>query len=78
MEASIVDLRYKMKGVLQALERNEYVKIYYHKTWIGTIVPRKAKQAKRNLKEHPFFGMHSGDKETVEEQMQQLRGNRYS
>ena len=46
--------------------------------WIGTIVPRKAKQAKRNLKDNPFFGMHSGDKETVEEQMQQLRGNRYS
>ena len=32
MEASIVDLRYKMKGVLQALERNECVNIYYHKT----------------------------------------------
>jgi hypothetical protein len=78
MEASIVDLRYKMKGVLQSLERNESVKIYYHKTWIGTIVPRRRKQENKNLREHPFFGMHADENETVDEQMQRLRGGRYS
>jgi hypothetical protein len=78
VEASIVDLRYKMKGVIQSLKRNECVKIYYHKSWIGTIVPRQAKQHKINLSEHPFFGMHSKNKETVDEQMQRLRGGRYS
>jgi hypothetical protein len=77
MEASVVDLRYKMKGVLQSLKRNEDVKIYYHNTWIGTIVPRNPKQSKKKVKEHPFFGMHSEERESVDEQMQRLRGGRY-
>jgi antitoxin (DNA-binding transcriptional repressor) of toxin-antitoxin stability system len=77
MEASIVDLRYKMKGVLQSLKRNEEVKIYYHNTLIGTIVPKTSTQTKKKVKEHPFFGMHSEERESVEEQMQRLRGGRY-
>ena len=76
MEASIVDLRYKMKGVLQSLERNEDVKIYYHNRWVGTIVPMHSKQNKKKMKEHPFFGMHSNENESVESHMQRLRGGR--
>ena len=57
---------------------NECVKIYNQKSWIGTIVPRQTKQRKINLRGHPFFGMHSNDKETVDEQMQRLRRGRYS
>lgn len=30
MQASILDLRYRMKEILQALERNETVEILYH------------------------------------------------
>lgn len=79
MEASIVDLRYKMKGVLQSLERNEAVKIYYHNKWIGTIVPRHDKQKdKKKVKDHPFFGMHADESKSVESQMQELRGGRYA
>jgi len=79
MEASIVDLRYKMKGVLLSLERNEDVKIFYHKKWIATIVPRQSKKVQKgSIKDHPFFGMHSKDKKSVESHMQQLRGSRYS
>lgn len=78
MEASIVDLRYKMKGVLQSLERNEDVKIFYHKKWIATIVPRRSKKHSKKIKEHPFFGMHSSEKESVEAKIQKLRGSRYT
>ena len=77
MEASIVDLRYKMKGVLQSLERNEDVKILYHKKWVGTIVPRQFKKSLKSIKDHPFFGMHSSEKKSVESHMKQLRGCRY-
>lgn len=77
MEASIIDLRYKMKSVLKSLERNEDVKIYYHNTWIGTIIPRKQEQSEKSVKDHPFFGMHAADKTSVEEHMQKLRGERY-
>jgi len=76
MEASIVDLRYKMKDVLCALERNEQVKIYFHGKLKGTIQPVKEK-SKKNVKESPFFGMLSNDQETVEETMQRLRGSRH-
>lgn len=78
MEASIFDLRYKMKHVLQSLERNETVKIFYHNKWIGTIVPRGADRSKKKIKEHPFFGMHAQDTEAVESVMDNLRGGRYS
>lgn len=79
MEASIVDLRYKMKGVLQSLKRNEDVKIYYHNKLIGTIVPTHAKSKdKQPLKDHPFFGMHAKKKKSVESEMEELRGGRYS
>lgn len=47
MEASIVDLRYKMKDVLQSLDRNENVKIYYHGKLKGIIYPSKKKWIKR-------------------------------
>ena len=77
MEASIVDLRYKMKNVLQSLERNEDVKVFYHKKWIGTIVPSKQRKQKKKISEHPFFGMHAQEKESVESHMQNLRGGRF-
>ena len=77
MEASIVDLRYKMKGVLQSLQRNEDVKIYYHNKLVGTLVPEQPKKTKKKLKDHPFFGMHSNNEESVESQIDQLRGGRY-
>ena len=48
MEASIVDLRYKMKEVLQSLDRNETVKIYYHGKLKGIIQPVKTKQKNKS------------------------------
>ena len=44
MEASVVDLRYKMKDVLEALERRETVRILYHGKLKGTIIPASGAQ----------------------------------
>ena len=76
MEASIIDLRYKMKDVLEALERREAVKILYHGKVKGTIVPASGSQ-KTRMADHPFFGMRKFEKESVPELIDRLREGRY-
>lgn len=78
MEATILDLRYRMNDILKALRRNEKVKIYYHGRMEGTIVPAEAQQKNHlSVKEHPLFGMYKDDSRSVEEIMHQLRKPRY-
>jgi antitoxin (DNA-binding transcriptional repressor) of toxin-antitoxin stability system len=77
MEASILDLRYKMKEVLQALERREKVRILYHGKEKGTIIPTDSGTSEK-VKEHPFFGMSRKQKRPVSDLMQDLRGGRYN
>lgn len=76
MEASIVDLRYKMKDVLKALGRHERVKILYHGKVRGTIIP-DSKEHRQKVSEHEFFGMTKNSSDQVTETMHQLRGGRY-
>lgn len=76
MEASILDIRYKMKAILKALDRNESVKILYHGKLRGLITPCKRASSKK-VEEHPFFGMTSSQQSSVEEVMENLRGGRY-
>jgi hypothetical protein len=76
MEASVVDLRYKMKDVLEALERREAVRILYHGQVKGTIVP-VSNTRKTKMIDHPFFGMKKGQQISVPELMESLRGKRY-
>jgi len=71
MEASIVDLRYKMNDILKALERNEPVHIFYHGKKKGVLLPAKS------TKEDPLFGSTTKTKKPVEDIMQGLRGGRY-
>ena len=75
MEASIIDLRYKMKDVLEALERRESVKILYHGKVKGTIVPASGCQ-KAKMTDHPLFGMWRDEKESVPELIDRLRKGR--
>jgi hypothetical protein len=75
MEASIIDLRYKMKDVLEALERRESVKILYQGKVKGTIVPASGCQKARMI-DHPFFGMWRDEKESVPELIDRLRKGR--
>ena len=77
MKATIVDLRYKMKDILKALDRKEKVAIMYHGKQKGVIIPATETKAKQMpVREHPFFGMLSHDTD-VNEVMAQLRGGRY-
>ena len=76
MEASIVNLRYKMKEVLKALERREIVHVLYRGKIKGTIIPKNQK-VKISVKDHPLFGICKDEKISVEEQMNILRGGRY-
>lgn len=77
MKASIVDLRYKMKDVLKALDAREPVSIYYHGKLKGTIIPASANK-KIRVEDHPFFGMRKNDKRSVDRIMKELRKPRYS
>ncbi len=76
MKASIVDLRYHMKDILKALDRNEVVTIIYRGQEKGKIIPTAVNPGKK-VKDHPFFGMKKDATLTVEEEMQLLRGSRY-
>ncbi len=78
MKASVVDLRYKMRDVLKALDRNEQVSILYHGKTKGILMPAAGKGKKSGkLKEHPFFGMSKGHKKTVLQELEELRGFRF-
>jgi hypothetical protein len=76
MKASIVDLRYKMKDVLKALDAREPVSIYYHGKLKGTLVSAESDK-KFDSKKHPFFGMRKNDKKSVKQRMKEIRRPRY-
>ena len=76
MKASVVDMRYKMAEVLDALERNESVEILYYGKTKGIIQPLAIKPGK-SVKEHRFFGMREMAEEPVTVIMEKLRGQRY-
>jgi hypothetical protein len=76
MKASVVDLRYRMRNILKALDRNEPVTILYHGHEKAIITPINSTQD-TSVTDHPFFGMKSSSKESVEATMQRIRGGRY-
>ena len=75
MKASVVELRYNMKDVLKALNRNESVQVMYRGKLKGIIEPTMQETVIR-VEDHHFFGMSSED-ESVDEVMDRLRGERY-
>lgn len=76
MDASVVDLRYKTREILKALDRRESVNILYHGKLKATIVPALA-AGSASLDTHPFFGSAGKGAPKVSEIMQGLRGGRY-
>ena len=76
MKANIVDLRYKTKDILQALERNESVTILYHGKVKGIITPA-GRDPTPDIRSHPLFGLHRDDEEPVREQVRRLRKPRH-
>ncbi len=78
MEATILDLRYKMKDVLNALEKNEQVTVLYHGKVKGVIVPAKSDEKTKKVKTHPFFGSSASEQKSVLEELDDLRGSRFN
>jgi len=76
MEASIVDLRYKTKEVLRALDRNEEVRILYRGKTKGRIIPQRDSSVSSKVEAHAFFGS-SSEVDSVDVVMDGLRGGRY-
>ena len=76
MKASIVDLRYKTKEILKALDKNESVTILYHGKIKGIIKPAREKTVLK-IKDHAFFGMCRDSEETVLEELESMRKPRH-
>ena len=76
MEASIVDLRYRMREVLDALNRREKVQIKYHGRVKGEIIPVRAGPRKKSS-EHPLFGMLKNEGKTPGRIVSEMRKPRY-
>ncbi len=77
MKASVVDLRYRMKNIIHALDRNETVTLLYHGKEKGFIIPA-ASSKEISISQHPFFGMTANDAaESVETAVDKLRSIRY-
>ena len=77
MDASIVDLRYKMRNVLKALNRRERVRILYHGRVKGEIIPVKGNSTIKT-NQHALFGMLKGEKGNPEEIVSKMRRSRYN
>jgi prevent-host-death family protein len=58
MKATTLDLRYKMKDILRAIDRGETVTVSYRGKEKARLVPIEAKPAKElKPSDHPAFGM---------------------
>lgn len=75
MEATILDLRYKMHDVLTALNRHEKVSIKYHGKVKGEIVPIGSFN-KPKSSTHPLFGMLKNETEFPSEIVSKMRRSR--
>lgn len=75
MQATVVDLRYRMNDVIKALDRNEDVGILYRGKTKG-VIKAAVNRSSRKVSEHPFFNMKSS-KRSVEAEMADLRAGRY-
>lgn len=76
MDASVVDLRYKTREILKALDRRESVNILYHGKLKATIVPTASPDSAAHA-DHPFFGSAKKGARKAGAIMQELRGGRY-
>ncbi len=77
MKATIVDLRYRMKDVLRAIDRGEAVTVLYRGKEKAKLMPiwTRAEASNRNsvkTEDQPFFGMWS-DREDQAEPASYLR-----
>jgi antitoxin (DNA-binding transcriptional repressor) of toxin-antitoxin stability system len=78
MKASVVDLRYRMKEVLKALDRGETVTVLYRGKEKARLTPLGGEK-EGSLVSHPAFGMWKdrADLKNVPAYVRQLRRGRF-
>ena len=76
MKATVVDLRYRMREILKALDRREKVTLLYHGKIKGVITPGGIKVPQK-VEDHPFFKMKGKEKVSVSSQIRKMRGSRF-
>ena len=57
MKASVLDLRYRMKDVLQAIDRGETVTVLYRGKEKASILPIANKNEEARAQDQEFFGL---------------------
>ena len=77
MKASSVDLRYRTREVLEALQRRETVSLHVRGKLKGYIVPAGQEKTPLKVEDHPFFGSRPDDREEVAAVMEKLRAPRH-
>jgi len=76
MNASILDLRYKTKAVLQAIERNESVAIYHRGIQKAVMMPTNKAKTRFLPDKIPGVGMWKDMKESVPDTIHRMRKGR--
>ena len=66
MKASVMDLRYRTREILRALEANEEITLTHRGTEKGTIIPTTSRPSDaESLANHPAVGMWADHQESV-------------
>ncbi len=78
MNATVLDLRKNMKGVIAALDRNERITLTYRGRRKALIVPCAEKASSMSASKHPAFGVWADrkDMEDVDGFVRNLRKGR--
>jgi antitoxin (DNA-binding transcriptional repressor) of toxin-antitoxin stability system len=81
MNATLVDLRYRTKDIMRAIERNETVHIFSHGKLKAEMTPVEAKAAKKkkpySVLDDPIFGSRKQDSEPVHDVVRRMREGRF-
>jgi hypothetical protein len=76
MKSSAVNLHDNTLDVLQALDNNESITLLYRGKIKGVIKPAKT-TTRRQIQDHPFFGMYQENTNSVLDELSNLRKPRY-
>ena len=77
MKASVVDLRYKTKDILECLRRRQKVELTCRGKIEGVIMPVQRISDPPHMAGHPAVGMWKDQKEPVSEMVKRLRKPRF-
>ena len=77
MKASVVDLRYKTKSILECLKRRQKVELTCRGKIAGVIVPAGEKPRRAPMGQDPAIGMWKDRPEPVAEMVARLRQPRF-